>query len=336
MPGPIVCFGELLIRLTAPRRELLLQSPELELCVGGAEANVAVGLAHLGHATTLVSVVPDNPLGRGALAAVRAHGVDCRAVGFRAGRMGLYFLEQGAGVRAPAITYDRAGTAFAGIALDSFDWAALLADAARLHLSGITLALGPGPGGAAMAAAGAARRLGVPVSFDCNYRSLLWEDCDTNPKAALAEMFGIVDVLFGNHRDFALVLGRDVAASDAAERRCAASSMLAAFPNLTLVATTLRDIDVDGGHRLATRVDSREAWFETVPRPSGAIVDRIGAGDAFVAGVLHAMAEGSDCEAMARAGQALFCLKHQLPGDASRFRPSDIAAFETGSGDVRR
>ena len=139
----IVCFGELLIRLTAAGRELLMQSPSLALHVGGAEANVAVGLANLGHATAMVSAVPDNALGRGAVAAVRGQGVDCAGVQVCDGRMGLYFLSVGAGLRASEIVYDRAGSSFAGAPADAFDWDALLGGAGLLHLSGITPALGP-------------------------------------------------------------------------------------------------------------------------------------------------------------------------------------------------
>ena len=144
MTGRIICFGELLVRLTAPRNELLMQSPELAVHVGGAEANVAVGLSHLGHATAMVSAVPDNALGHGAVAAIRSHGVDCSAVTIRAGRMGLYFLSVGAGLRASEIVYDRTGSAFAATIPGGQDWDRLLDGAALLHLSGITPALGQG------------------------------------------------------------------------------------------------------------------------------------------------------------------------------------------------
>ncbi|MEI9899129.1 MAG: PfkB family carbohydrate kinase [Hyphomicrobium sp.] len=158
----LVCFGELLLRLSSPRRELLLQSPALEVCVGGAEANVAVGLASLGHKVRLVSAVPDNALGRAAVAAVRGHGVDTSAVQVLPGRMGLYFLAPGAGLRASEIVYDRAGSSFASALADAFDWPALLAGATRLHLSGITPALGPASAAAAIAAAEAASAAACP------------------------------------------------------------------------------------------------------------------------------------------------------------------------------
>ncbi len=208
MTQRIIFFGELLIRLTAPGRELLMQSPSFDVQVGGAEANVAVGLAHLGHDTAVVSAVPDNALGRGAVSAIRSHGVDCKNVQVRDGRMGLYFLALGAGLRASEIVYDRAGSSFAQTTAADFDWDALLADAQMLHLSGITPALGPKSAEACLAVARAALRLGVPISFDGNYRAMLWESWDSNPRAILGELIGLADILFGNHRDISLVLGQ--------------------------------------------------------------------------------------------------------------------------------
>lgn len=336
MAGPIIFFGELLIRLTAPDHELLLQSPRLSLHVGGAEANVAIGLANLGHACRMVSVVPDNALGRGAVSAVRAQGVDCAGVAHAPGRMGLYFLSVGAGLRASEIIYDRAGSSFASAIADDFDWNRLLDGAGLLHLSGITPALGPHAADAALAAARAARRLGVPISFDGNYRAMLWDAWDSDPRAILSELIGLTDIFFGNHRDLSLVLGRDFSGDGAARRREAAMAGFAAFPSLTLIASTARHIVSADNHRIAARVDTRDGAHQTAEAAVTGIVDRIGAGDAFAAGVLHAHLGGSDVKAMAETGLALTCLKHSLPGDASLFGQRDIDAFVTGGLDVRR
>ena len=153
MTRRLVFFGELLIRLTAPGNELLMQSPSLALHVGGAEANVAIGLAQLGHDCAMVSKIPENALGRGAVTAVRGAGVDCTAVTNGPGRMGLYFLSVGAGLRSSEIVYDRAGSSFAATGADDYDFEALLRGARLLHLSGITPALGPRSAAAALAAA---------------------------------------------------------------------------------------------------------------------------------------------------------------------------------------
>lgn len=336
MRARTVCFGELLLRLAAPGSELLLQSPALNVHVGGAEANVAVGLACLGHDTAMVSAVPDNALGRGAVAAIRAQGVDCRAVQLRAGRMGLYFLATGAGPRASEIIYDRAGSAFALAAADAWDWDTILAGAGCLHLSGITPALGPVPAAAALAAAKAATRLAVPVSFDGNYRAMLWESWDSNPRDTLGELIAHADILFGNHRDISLVLGRDFSGAGLERRREAADAAFAAFPRLNLIASTARQIEDADRHRIAARIDARNVAIQTDEAIVSGIVDRIGAGDAFAAGVLHARLRGGDINVMAQTGLALACLKHTLPGDASLFRQADIDAFQAGSRDVRR
>jgi 2-dehydro-3-deoxygluconokinase len=332
----LIFFGELLIRLTAPGRELLMQSPSLDVHVGGAEANVAVGLAHLGHDTAVVSAVPDNALGRGAVSAIRSHGVDCKNVQIRDGRMGLYFLAVGAGLRASEIVYDRADSSFAQAKADDFDWDAHLAGAGLLHLSGITPALGPQSSEAALAAARAAKRLGVPISFDGNYRAMLWEAWDSDPRAVLSELIGMTDILFGNHRDLSLVLGKDFSGDGADRRREAAEAGFAAFPDLKLIASTARHTVSADHHRIAARVDLREGAHQTDEVDVTGIVDRIGAGDAFAAGVLHAHLGGGNAEAMAQTGLALTALKHSLPGDASLFRQADIDAFNAGGLDVRR
>lgn len=336
MAGPILFFGELLIRLTAPGNELLMQSPRLNLHVGGAEANVAIGLSRLGHATRMVSIIPDNALGRGALAALRSHGVDCSAVSSAPGRMGLYFLAVGAGLRASEIVYDRAGSSFAQAGADAFDWDGVLAGAQLLHLSGITPALGPQSSQHALAAARAAKRLGVPISFDGNYRAMLWEAWDSNPRATLSELIGMADILFGNHRDLSLVLGREFIGEGEDRRREAAEAGFAAFPQLKLIASTARHTLSADHHRIAARVDLRDGGYQTDEADVTGIVDRIGAGDAFAAGVLHAHLRGGDARQMAESGLALTCLKHSLPGDASLFGQADIDAFMAGGLDVRR
>ena len=181
--GRVVCFGELLIRLTAPGRELLLQSERLNVCIGGAEANVAVGLATLGHASAMVSRVPANPLGEAAVRHLRGYGVDVLGTSTGAGRMGLYFVSPASGVRPAAITYDREQSSFARAEADAYDWETLLDGADLLHLSGITPAVSASAAAAAIAAAEAAKARGVRVSFDGNYRAQLWNkrDCDPRP-----------------------------------------------------------------------------------------------------------------------------------------------------------
>jgi 2-dehydro-3-deoxygluconokinase len=332
----VVCFGELLLRLTAPGRELLLQSARLNVCVGGAEANVAVGLACLGHQTAMVSQVPDNELGDAAVGYLRRYGVNADGVERGEGRMGLYFLSVGAGLRPSSIVYDREGSSFALAGSEDFDWDRMLDGAGLLHLSGITPALGPRSAEAALAAADAARSRGVKLSFDGNYRAQLWQRWDSDPKRILGELVGKADILFGNLRDISLLLGREFGGGGEERRREAAEAALDAFPNLRLIASTARHMDDADRHRIAARIDARGGGFQTEEVVVAGIVDRIGAGDAFAAGVMHGVLSGKDNELAARYGLALACLKHSLPGDASLFTQTDIDAFLAGELDVRR
>jgi 2-dehydro-3-deoxygluconokinase len=331
-----LAFGEMMLRLSPPGRELLLQSPRLDLWVAGAEANVATALARLGHDVGLVSRLPDNDLGRAAIGTLRGHGVDTRGIRLGGERMGLYFVTSGAGLRATEVVYDRAGSAFAEAPADAWDWDALLGGADRLHLSGITPALGPVPAESAIAAAGAATALGIPVSFDGNYRAKLWERWDGDPRAILTRLVDQADILFGNHRDIALLLGRSFAHDGADRRREAAEAAFAAFPRLRLIASTARHVDDVDTHRLSARIDTPDGHAQTQEIVLAGIVDRIGGGDAFAAGVLHGLRTGGDIARAAQTGLALTALKHSLPGDAALFRQQDLDAFLHGNLDVRR
>jgi 2-dehydro-3-deoxygluconokinase len=334
--GRIICFGELLLRMTAPGRELLLQTGRLDVHVGGAEANVAVGLARLGHDTMMISRVPDNALGDAAAGHLRRYGVSSAGVAVGPGRMGLYFLSPGAGLRPSDIVYDREASSFALAGPGDFDWETLLAGVDLLHLSGITPALGKGSADAAIAAAEAARATGALVSFDGNYRAQLWEKWDSDPKSVLDRLVRQADVLFGNHRDISLLLGRAFSGEGEERRREAADAMFAQYPALNMIASTARHIVDADTHRISARIDGRDGSAQTDEITVAGIIDRIGAGDAFAAGILHGLRSGMNLDGTVKAGLALTCLKHSLAGDASLFGPRDIEAFLAGELDVRR
>jgi 2-dehydro-3-deoxygluconokinase len=334
--GRIVCFGEALLRLAAPGRELLLQSGRLDVHVGGAEANVAVALACLGHEVAMVGALPDNPLGRAARGFLRAHGVDTGGVRESAGRMGLYFLAPGAGLRASEVIYDREGSAFVSACAQGFDWPRLLDGAGLLHLSGITPALGPQAAAAALAAAETANALGVPVAFDGNYRARLWDAWDSDPRGILTRLVATADILFGNYRDIGLLLDTAFSGDGPQRRRAAAEAAFAHFERLRIIASTARHVDDADRHRIAARSDTREDCVQTDEIVVAGIVDRIGGGDAFAAGVLHGLTNGAALADMVHGGLALACLKHTLPGDAALFREADLDAFRAGVADVRR
>jgi 2-dehydro-3-deoxygluconokinase len=332
----VVCFGELLLRLTAPGRERLLQTPRLDVAVGGAEANVAVGLSCLGHATAMVSRVPANALGEAAIGYLRRYHVGASCVATAEGRMGLYFLSPGAGLRASEIVYDREESAFALADPGDFDWDRLLESASLFHMSGITPALGPRSAELAIAAVEAASARGVPISFDGNYRAQLWQRWQSDPRAILTRLVGKAEILFGNHRDVSLLLGREFAGEGEMRRREAAQAAFDAFENLRLIASTARHVVDADTHRISARIDARDASARTEEVTVAGIVDRIGGGDAFAAGILHGVLTGRDLDWTARAGLALSVLKHSLPGDASLFGTKDVESFLAGERDVRR
>ena len=205
----VTCFGELLIRLTPPGPQMMVQADTLQLSPGGAEANVAGALARLGHDVRFAGLVSDNALGDRLVHSLRGCGVDTRFLARAPGRVGLYFMEAGAGPRPSSITYDRVGSAFVEAAPETIDFAGALAGARLLHCGGITPALGPNGISLARAAQAAADAAGVPVCFDGNYRAQLWDAWDSKPREVLRELVAGASILIGNHRDISLLLGRE-------------------------------------------------------------------------------------------------------------------------------
>ncbi|HEL2977250.1 TPA: sugar kinase [Stenotrophomonas maltophilia] len=336
----IVCFGELLLRLGAPGNELLLQTPRLQVHVGGAEANVAVSLACLGHDVQMVSTVPGNVLGRHAVAELRRNGVGTQGVQHvDRDRMGLYFLATGALHRASEVVYDRVGSAFANGNADEHDWPALLEGAQWLHVSGVSPALGANVAASVLVASRAARKAGVRVSFDGNYRPSLWQRWGGNASAILRELFAEADIVFADHRDIELVLGlRFTEDSANARTEAAASAAFAAFPQLQWLACTQREVVSADHHVLGALLLGRDGTrAQAPPRPLIGIVDRIGGGDAFAAGVLHGLLSGFDAQSSVRFGLASGALKHSIPGDFSPAREADVwALLDSDQFDVRR
>lgn len=340
MAQTVVCFGEVLVRLATPAGRSLVDTPSLDLVTGGAEANVGVALVAMGHKARLVSRLPANALGARAQSALAAAGVDtrflARAIDARPGRMGLYFLETGASLRPSAITYDRAGSAFAIAQPEDFDFDAALQGSALLHLSGITPALGPQGLELTRAAIKAARAANVPISFDCNFRERLWTAWDSDPRAILLELLDHATLMFGNHRDMSLLLQRPFSGDGAERRREAAEAALATFPNLQVIASTARQAITQTHHRLAARVDRRGDHFQSAEIDITDIVDRVGSGDAFAAGVVTGWLEGADARGMAELGLAMNALKHGLHGDWLRVSRAEVNAFSGGANDVQR
>jgi 2-dehydro-3-deoxygluconokinase len=323
-----VCFGELLLRLSSPGRERLLQSPRFDVQYGGAEANVAVALAHFGHGAAMISTVPDNALGTAAAGELRRHGVDTGGVRTGPGRMGLYFLETGAAHRPSQVLYDRAASAFALAPPASYDWPKLLDGAQVLHVSGVTPAVGANAAAAALAAMRAAREGGLHVSFDGNYRSKLWRSWNENPQTILHDIFACTDTLFADHRDIAIALGRQFSAAEPSQALAvAAVAAFEAFPLLERVVATERSQHSVDHHDLSATMVTRKRTLGSPLQQVGPIVDRIGAGDSFAAGVLHGLFGGMSEQDSLDFGLAAGCLKHSVPGDFLRMSAHEVAEF---------
>jgi len=340
MPLPrIACFGELLLRLGAPGHQLLLQTPRLDVHIGGAEANVALALAQFGHRVAMISVVTDNSLGEAAVGELRRYGVDVQDVRRSPGRMGLYFLATGSGYRPSEVIYDRANSAFAGTSADRWHWPELLADVHWLHLSGITPALGPEAAKATLAAARVARELGIKVSFDGNFRPKLWRQWGGDVRAIVHALFECAWLVFADERDVSVVLDASFPEKNVQRRVEAAAHMaFAAFPQLQYLACTQRRVRHVTHHTLGAMLLGRDGTHVQVEEMELAgIVDRIGGGDAFAAGVLHGVVRGWDAEKTLRFGQAAACLKHSIPGDFIRASSADVLALMKDTAlDVRR
>lgn len=337
MGGKVVCFGEVMLRLSAPGAEVLLQSTRLDARIGGAEANVAVSLARFGHTARMVSFVPDNALGRTLLAELRRHGVDVGGVRIAPGRLGLYFLTPAAGLRPAEVLYDRADSSFALADPDAVDWAAELEGADWLHVSGVTPAVGPNVAEAALKAVRAARVKGLTVSFDGNYRKSLWDLWPTDGAAILADIVAAADLFIGDDRDVALILGHDFPQSDPMERRqAAAEAAFTGFPQLSRVACTHRQVHGADRHSLAAFLADREGRWTSGPLEVAGIIDRIGAGDAFAAGLIHGLRTAMEPQAALDFALAAAALKHSIYGDFNLVDVSDVEALLAGGGDVRR
>ena len=334
----ILCFGEMLLRLTPNDGELLMQSPGLTVRPGGAEANVAVSLARYGADAAMATVLPANTLGHAARDEVRKHGVDTRGIVFKPGRMGLYFLTPGAVRRPSEVLYDRAGSAFVEHVDSALDWAKLLDGVEWLHLSGVTPATGPNGSAAAVKVVEAAVAAGVKVSFDGNFRGKLWSEWAGDPPATLGKMLAGASLAFADDRDFALVMGTKFDHADPAERRrMAAKAAFDKWPTLERICCTLRVNDSVDDQTLSAVMITRDGEHHAAPIALTGVVDRVGGGDAFASGVLFGIYRGwSNDEALAF-GLAAAGLKHSVPGDFNLFDEGQVrAAMDAEGFDIRR
>ena len=329
-PDTILCLGELLLRLAPPRHELFLQSPEFRAAIVGAEANVAVALSAFGHATRMLTVVPDDFVGDACVAELRRHGVDISAIRRTAGRLGILYLVPGAVRRATEVLYDRKGSCFAEHA-GTLPIDQALNDAGWLHVSGVTPALGKTCADTAIGAMQRALAHGVRVSFDGNYRAKLWQGREADAPGILRAMLENTTVFMGNERDLSLILGQ---AFDNTER--AVIEAFSLFPHLEAVACTSRALNAADDQSYGAHLYTRSAAAHVPPVDLHGIVDRIGTGDAFAAGIIHGLIRGLQPSDTLRFAHAAAVMKHSIPGDFLTLGTSAIEASMASGLDVRR
>ncbi len=331
MSGKLVCFGEMLVRLSAPYGEMLLQTPRLASHIGGAEANVAICVSRLGGKAAMATALPDNPLGHAARDELRRHGVDVGAVNFATGRMGLYFLTPGAVTRPAEIVYDRAGSTFAET-VDAGPCIAALEGADYLHVSGISPAVSAKAGAASLAAVTAAVERGVAVSFDGNYRSSLWAARGETGAPILRQLLSMATIAFVDERDIALVLGETFA-----DRGAACAAAFKAFPKLQRIAATTRTTHAVDAFSLGATLHACDGVVSSQPLELANVVDRIGGGDAFAGGLLFSLMKGGGAQDALNFALHTAAAKHGQMGDASHASEAQIRALMTSGGkDVRR
>lgn len=340
MNGRVVTFGEIMLRLKPPGAERFFQSPRLEATFGGGEANVATALARFGCDSAYVSVIPANAIGDACISELRRQGIDTRHVVRKGSRLGIYFLEAGAAQRPSVVVYDRAGAAIAEARRGDIDWGATLAGAAWFHITGITPALSQSAADLSLEAVDAAKRLGLTVSCDLNYRKNLWKYGKTAPEV-MGEIVKHVDVVMANEEDCQHVLGikADIdvekGSLDASRYRALAERVLSAHPSVKKVAITLRESRSADDNGWSGVLHDGTAFHVSKKYEIHDIVDRVGSGDTFSGGLIYGLMNlGSPAEALEFAVAAA-CLKHSIPGDFPLLSVTEVKALMSGSGSGR-
>jgi 2-dehydro-3-deoxygluconokinase len=343
MTPTVVTFGEIMLRLSPPGFERFFQSPVLSAVFGGGEANVAASVAHFGLASRYVTRLPRHAIGEAALRALRAEGIDTSHIVRGGDRVGIYFAETGASQRASVVVYDRAHSAIGEMAADDVPWDTVMADAAWFHVSGITPALGASCAAATKLAIAAARRAGARVSVDLNYRKKLWSEAQA--QATMGPLMGDVDVVIANEEDLQAVLGVPVDGADVSTGALDVAGYRAAAERVTrefgppLVAVTLREsLSASDNGWSAVLWDAASGTLHQSQKYVVRLVDRIGGGDSFAAGLIYAVLTGRPLDASLRFAVAASALKQTIPGDFNRVTVAEVDALARGeaSGRVQR
>jgi 2-dehydro-3-deoxygluconokinase len=338
----VVTFGEVMLRLAPPGFLRLPQATTLDMTFGGAEVNVAVSLAQFGVDATIVTRLPQNDVAQACINQVRGLGVDTTRILRGGDRMGIYFVEKGASQRASTVLYDRAHSAIAEITPRDLDWAEIFDGAKAFHFTGITPALSDAAAQAALEGAQSAKAAGLTVTCDLNYRKKLWSE--EKAGATMARLMPFVDVCIANEEDAETVFGIKAEGSDLTggviehDRYTeVAEKLVARFPNIKGVAITLRE----------SFSASRNGWSGMLYAGGSAhfshryeidIVDRVGGGDSFAAGLIYGLIKDKTPQDTIEFAVAASCLKHSIQGDFSFVKLSEVEALMGGdaSGRVQR
>jgi 2-dehydro-3-deoxygluconokinase len=336
----IIAFGEIMLRLKTPGSERFFQTPLLEATFGGGEANVAVGLARFGMEVAFVSLIPPNRIGDGCIAELRKQGVDTSWIVRKGKRLGIYFLESGANQRPSVVIYDRAHSAMAEAVRGEIRWDGVFAGAGWFHITGITPAISESAALISLEAVLKAKEKGLTVSCDLNYRKNLWKYGRT-AQEVMTEIVRHADVVMANEEDCQKALG--ISADSDVESgkvepdhyRRLTDRVLEQFPDLKKIAVTLRESHSADHNGWSAVLNNRDEFWVSRKYEIRNIVDRVGSGDSFAAGLIYGFhVLKSDREALEFAAAAS-CLKHSLPGDLPLLSVEEVNNLVGGSGSGR-
>jgi 2-dehydro-3-deoxygluconokinase len=336
-----VSFGEIMLRLAPPACERILQSPRFVATFGGGEANVAVALASFGAPAAYVTVLPaSHPVADAAIAELRGRGVDISKIVRGKGRMGVYYLETGANQRPSKVVYDREFSAIALAKPGDINWDNVLEGAGWFHITGITPAISGSAAALSLEAVQKARAKGIAVSCDLNYRKKLWKW--GKPAAeVMGELVRFVDIAIANEEDVQMALGIqadvDVHSGelDLGQYQKLSARVLAEHPHLRAIAITLRESHSASHNGWSACWNDGKEFLASRRYEITHIVDRVGGGDCFAAGLIYGlMALSTPLDALEFA-VAASCLKHSIPGDFNRFTVDEVNALLEGGGSGR-
>ena len=337
----IACFGEIMLRLAPPGFERFLQSPQFLATWGGGEANVAVAIAQFGGRSRFMTVLPNaNPIADTFVGELRRFGVESDRIVRGPGRLGIYFVETGANQRPSKVVYDREHSAIAIAKPGSVDWDRALDGATWFHITGITPALSESAAALAIESLQKAKQRGATVSVDLNFRKNLWK-WGKNAYEVMPEIIKYADVCIANEEDCQKCLNIHVdidVESGELEREMyseLAERVLAAYPNLKWLAITLRESKSASHNGWSACLHNRKSFLLSKHYEITNIVDRVGGGDSFAAGLIYGLTQlPSEKEALEFA-VAASCLKHSIPGDFNRFTAEEVLSLVKGGGSGR-